>query len=517
MKTKNILLLILSLCLFNTTVIFASNNFSTEKGSVTEYYINTKGEIIKSKTKTTIDSIYEKEAPKIDGYVCINARINDNSLYYTPSISNFDKDIVVEMTSFNSDGDYVLFIYSEDESNSGYPDDASIKQDVIIRYYDYNTGKVINTQEKEAYIGSNFEFEPSTNKTFDDVKYTFYYSEPDVNSEDEVNIFVSSDEDDNFIDLYYKQGNSKNRYITVKQIDIESNEEIDTDNISDVNIGTKYKYSVQNISGYNFVSSSPSASSSNVITLTVDSDNDENVIYCYYKKNYNDSNIWYDDNNRYYVSPTDTYFNEYNYIAPVTSQGVSLNKDKNYSFARGYTDGTFKPNNYITRAEVSQMFYNISNDKSMGNYNYYFKDLDTSDWYYTSMYYLASRGIINGYSDSTIRPNSYITRAEFVKIATNMFGFNNTDSSVNFSDVSYTDWYYDYVKAGSNLNLINGYSDGEFKPNDYITRAEAVTVIDNILGRTQDDSQYYAEINYNDVNYNDWYYTYIKMATSILK
>ncbi len=515
MKKRYLLLFLL--CLINTYTVFGATNIDvdTQKGTVYEYYVDVNGQEIKDKTITTVNGDYVKSAPEIAGYSCINARINENDVI-NKSVSTYGNDIIAQMSQFSTDGDYVIFIYAEDNNFDNMPDDFNLTTDVTIKYYDYNTGKVIETVEETEYIGSNYSISPKASKTFDDVKYSFYEATPDT-VDNEVNIFVSEDEEDNVIKLYYKQGSSKDRYITVKQMDVETNEEIDTDIISNVSVGTKYSYDIESIGGYTFVSSEPSATSGNKISITVDDDNDDNVIYCYYRKNYSDKTEWYNDNNQYYVSPTDTYFNDYNYYVPVTSPGIPLNKNENYSFVTGYSDGSFRPNNYITRAEASQMFYNVSADKSIGKLDYYYKDLNTTDWYYNSMYYLSSKGIMNGYSDKTIKPNNYITRAEFIKMATKIVGFNNIDTSMNYKDVKYTDWYYDYVKAGASLGLIDGYSDGTFRPNDYITRAEAVKIIDNMIGRTSDKANNYSEVYFTDVSYSYWSYPYIKMAVGKVK
>ncbi len=503
--------LFLILCLLNISTVFgATNDFDTQKGTVYEYYLDVNGEEVKDRTITTVNGDYVKSAPDIAGYSCINARVNDEDVV-NKSTSKYGSDINTSISSFSTNGDYVIFIYADDDNYDGIPDEREITTDVVVEYYNYNTGKVMYTDENEEYIGSNFSINPKASRTFDDVKYSFYEADPET-IDNSVNIFVSEKPKDNKIKLYYKEGSNKDRYITVKQLDVETNEVIDTDTISGVKVGSKYTYDIESIGGYTFVSSSPSASNNKKITVTIDDDNDDNVIYCYYKKNYNSSVDWYDDNNRYYVSPTDTYFNDYNYVIPVTSTGIPTNKNTNYGFVTGYSDGSFKPENNVTRAEASQMFYNISKDKSNGNLDYYFTDLNTSDWYYNSVYYLASRGILNGYSDKTIRPNNYITRAEFIKIATNIIGFNNIDTSIDFSDIKNTDWHYDYIKAGSSLNLISGYENGTFRPNDYITRAEAIKIIDYMLGRTIEDSDKYLDVYFNDVTYTYWAYPFIKMA-----
>ncbi len=554
MRKLKILILTILIALLSTTFVFANTvtiDTTTKSGKIYEYYVDTEGNKLKSSTSTTINNNeYSKTALTIDGYVCINARVNED-LLYSPSTQDLGNKITVNLSNFSEDGDYVIFIYDVDSDNSGYPDDPIIKEDVTIKYYDYSTGKQLDSESTKEYIGDNYKLTPSTNKTFSGDKYTFVSATPSVDDNNRINIFVSSDDSDNIIKLYYRKGLSTSRYITVKQIDIDTDKVIDEDIIPDIKVGTKYSYYVESVSGYNFISSTPSSTgTNNVISLTVKEDNDDNIIYCYYRKSYSDSNLnnWYNSTNQYYVSPTDTYFNYYNtssYVNTNTStstssntstntstntnnntstkttvsntglseKGLAINKNEYYSFINGYSDGSFKPDQFITRAEAASALYSICEDKTNGSLTYNFKDLKTTDWYYKPIYFLCSNGIMTGYGDQTVRPNSYISRAEFTVMAMKIVGYNNTDTIITFSDVRTGDWYYNYIRAGVNASLISGYSDNTFRPNNNITRAEATKIIDNIIGRTIDKQNNYKEIYYSDVPYTLWSYPYIKMAS----
>lgn len=110
-----------------------------------------------------------------------------------------------------------------------------------------------------------------------------------------------------------------------------------------------------------------------------------------------------------------------------------------------------------------------------------FTDIDSSHWAYTSVSYLASNFILNGYLDGTFKPENNITRAEFAKIivsATDTFDSNAVSS---FKDVSSDDWYYYYVSTAYNKGYITGYPDGSFRPNDKITRADICTIVNRVL------------------------------------
>ncbi len=524
MKKKYLASLIFVFCLLFSVSIFADTFVfepTTQKNTVTEYYLDVNGKTVKQKTVVNVDNnIYTRTAPSIDGYVCINARINDDDLYYTPNGFDYNDGVSVSLSSFKSNGDYVIYLYAEDSYNRGYPDDSTVRQEVTINYYDYSSGKKLDydTYDNQV-IGENYTYSPVISKTFNDKNYTFKSSKPELNDDDDVVFFVSQKKSNNVIDLYYTQGKSTDRFITIHNIDIETEEEFDKDIISNVQVGTTYTYDVESKNGYTFVSSSPSSSGiSNSIKIDVKSDNDDNQIYCYYKKTSLDDSTtaWYDDNNQYYVSPTDTYFGDsYYYNTPLRSDGIELNSEPFYGIISGYGDGYFRPQFYITRAEAAQMFYNIAKNKNTGSINYSFSDLNSNDWYYTPIYYLTSNGLMQGYSDGTIRPNNYITRAEFTKMATTILGFEDTNTVISFSDVPKESWFYYYVKAGVNKGLVNGYANGTFRPNNKITRAEATKIVDTMIGRTENKESLYRDVYYNDVPTTDWSYKFIKMANGL--
>ncbi len=524
MKTKYIGAFILAFCfLFSTNILADVVTFEpeTDNGVVYEYYLDMDGKVVKQKTVSTVyNNVYTKVAPAIDGYVCMNARINENDLYYDPKNVNYNEGISVSLSSFNTKGDYVIFFYAEDKYNRGYPDDSTVEQDVTINYYDNSTGKKIDYDILEnQVIGENFEFSPSLSKTFNEISYRFVKSVPDVDSDNDLTFMVTRTKANNVINLYYNQGKSTDRYITVHHVDLDSGLDFDKDIISNVQVGSTYTYSLTSKGGYNFVSSSPTVNGLGTsISLKVSDDNDDNHIYCYYRKNdlVSDSNNWYDGNNQYYVSPTDTFYGDsYIYNVPLRSDGIALNTSYYYSFANGYSNNYYYPNNKITRAEAAQMLYNTVYDKTNGKIGFAFKDLNTSSWYYDPISYLCSVGIMKGYSDNTIRPNNYITRAEFIKMATELKGFEDSTITLNFKDVQKTDWFYYYVKAGVNLNLLNGYNDNTFRPNNSITRAEATKIVDTMIGRNLYMQNKYRDVYFRDVPTTNWAYPYVKMATGV--
>lgn len=505
--------------IFGDVVVFEP---TTSPGVIYEYYLDRSGKTVKTRSVTNVyNDKYYMVAPEIDGYVCVNARVNDNSLLYADN-TKFNSGVEVTLNSFSTKGDYVIFLYAEDEYNRGYPDENISRQDIEIIQYDNSSGRKIDTIEDTGRIGETYRFSPKTSVSYNNRTYRLIRTEPEKDDDDYIEFFITDDVSKNSVYTYYQEGSDDTRYIKVHYIDVETDKEFYTDTVSNVKVNETYVYEVKQKGGYNFLSSSPASGGlKNDISFKVYDDTSKNNIYCYFKSYISDDiNHYdqYDGNNQYYVSPTDTFFdNAYGYNKINRSSGISLNTTPYYSFVIGYSDNTFRPNNNITRAEASQMFYNIALDKHNGNIGYIFKDLTVNDWYYKPISYLASKGMLSGYSDDTVRPNKYITRAEFIKMATCIAGFEDSGTTLTFSDVNSSSWYYDYVRAGVSLSLLSGYSDNTFRPNNYITRAEATKIVDGMIGRTLEYEYLYRDLYYKDVPTTNWAYPYVKMANGQAK
>lgn len=159
------------------------------------------------------------------------------------------------------------------------------------------------------------------------------------------------------------------------------------------------------------------------------------------------------------------------------------------AFMHGYDDGTgrFGPDDNMTRGEAAQMFYNMLRDKSRGDVRFDFEDLSEGAWYYEAVATMASHGILLGTSPTTVEPERPITRAEFTAMAMR-FSKGDLSGENIFTDVSEGDWYYGVVVGSIKYGWISGYDDGtgRFGPNDEITRAQATTIANRMLGRVAD-------------------------------
>lgn len=154
-----------------------------------------------------------------------------------------------------------------------------------------------------------------------------------------------------------------------------------------------------------------------------------------------------------------------------------INQAKDEGYIQGYEDETFKPDQNITRSEAAKLIA-MWLDSSIGEdtcVEGQFSDVSCGVWYAKYVIYLNNAGIIEGYADGTFAPANYINRAEALKMM--LFAKALQDSGIAdvinpFSDVSMTDWFYNYVMVGYKLSIIQGYEDGTFGPGRNITRAE---------------------------------------------
>lgn len=184
-----------------------------------------------------------------------------------------------------------------------------------------------------------------------------------------------------------------------------------------------------------------------------------------------------------------------------------LNSTSHGSYINGTGSAKFSPTASLTRAQAAKILYELLENKSAGPFNITFSDVSDSAWYATAVKTLASIGVINGYKDGTFCPGKNVTRAEFVTMLVNLTGA--TGSDVSFSDVSATHWARNAIAAAAANGWVNGYTDGTFRPGNNITRAEAVVVMNRVLGRSADkDAVDHGEgmFHFIDVSMSAWYY-----------
>jgi len=153
------------------------------------------------------------------------------------------------------------------------------------------------------------------------------------------------------------------------------------------------------------------------------------------------------------------------------------------NIVKGYPDGTFKPDEKVTRAEFSKMIVNAFGLKDTGDKPMKFKDVTEKDWYYGAVSTLYNLGIVNGKSEDKFDPNAPITREEMAKIMVGTLiklGYISDSDKIdlsNFTDASkVSDWAKKYVSIAVSEGLVNGMGDNTFAPKDGTTRAQAATI-----------------------------------------
>ncbi len=171
-----------------------------------------------------------------------------------------------------------------------------------------------------------------------------------------------------------------------------------------------------------------------------------------------------------------------------------LNKVDHYSYMVGYPDGTFRADSQMTRAEVTMMFARLLKDRPNGTpfMENRYRDVQETNWFSYAVDYMSEQNIIKGYPDGTFRPNEPITRAEFAAISARFDKLSDEGNST-FTDVSENHWASKVIAQAGKKGWVSGYPDGTFKPNQNITRVEVVSSTNRILNR-------YADIEFAKTN-----------------
>ena len=194
-----------------------------------------------------------------------------------------------------------------------------------------------------------------------------------------------------------------------------------------------------------------------------------------------------------------------------------LNGDDHYAYVVGYSGGEVRPNANISRAETATIFFRLLKaavrDENLTTENA-FTDVSSGEWYNKAVSTMAKLGIIKGRSAETFAPNAPITRAEFAAICAR-FDAHQGGGHGSFSDIS-GHWAEAEIERAVTLGWINGYPDGTFRPDAYITRAEAMTMINRVLCRIPErESDLLPGMTvWVDCKPTDWFYLAVQEATN---
>ena len=197
---------------------------------------------------------------------------------------------------------------------------------------------------------------------------------------------------------------------------------------------------------------------------------------------------------------------------------TGLNGKDHYAYIIGYGNNDVRPQNNITRAEVATIFFRLLTDETreanMTKSNGY-NDVKDGDWFCCAVSTLSKMGIIKGYEDGSFKPNDPISRAEFAAIAAR-FDPDGDKTPASFADVT-SHWAKDEISIAANHGWIKGYEDGSFKPDQKITRAETMTLVNRVLNRlpeTKDDLHKDMKTWVDNMDETAWYYLAVQEATN---
>ena len=194
-----------------------------------------------------------------------------------------------------------------------------------------------------------------------------------------------------------------------------------------------------------------------------------------------------------------------------------LNDTDHFAYVIGYKDGLVKPYGLITRAETTAIFFRLLKDSVRDSSlltSSTYTDVPDNYWANTAISTMTGLGIVQGRSTTTFDPQSPITRAQFAAICAR-FDTGTSSGTQTFSDIS-GHWAEKYIQRAAELGWIKGFEDGTFRPDTYITRAQAMTMINRVLNRIpEEESDLLTGMNvWPDCNPGDWFYLAIQEATN---
>ena len=194
-----------------------------------------------------------------------------------------------------------------------------------------------------------------------------------------------------------------------------------------------------------------------------------------------------------------------------------LNDSDHFAYVIGYMDGNVRPYGLISRAETTTIFFRLLKDSVRdGNLltSNTYTDVADDYWANTAISTMTGLGIVQGRSTTTFDPKAPITRAQFAAICAR-FDTGKSSGTQTFSDIQ-GHWAEKYIERAAELGWIKGFEDGTFRPDTYITRAQAMTMINRVLNRIpEEESDLLPGMNvWPDCNPGDWFYLAVQEATN---
>lgn len=204
------------------------------------------------------------------------------------------------------------------------------------------------------------------------------------------------------------------------------------------------------------------------------------------------------------------------YAVFVDSALPVLNRTDHFAYIIGYDDGKVQPESNITREEVATILLRLLTDESRAAFwskENSFSDVAAERWSNNAISTMQKAGVIQGMDDGTFQPSAYITRAQLAAILAR-FDSREFSGGVDFNDIA-GHWAAGSIRRSAALGWIVGYEDGSFRPEQYITRAETMTLINRVLGRSvAAEGLLDGMMTWPDNNSGAWYYRAVQEATN---
>jgi len=183
----------------------------------------------------------------------------------------------------------------------------------------------------------------------------------------------------------------------------------------------------------------------------------------------------------------------------------------------GYTDGTIQPYSYVTRAQAATMFFRVMSDADRAHYwstTNAFTDVSTRNWFNNPISTIVATGLMQGMPNGTFQPHGYLTNAQLIALTARFMGLELDSDGSHFNDIA-GHWAEAYINAVADLGLID--TGGRFNPNTPATRAQAAMMFTRMMNRFPVNAYEFSNAVHHWPDANDpraWYYTYIKTATN---
>lgn len=192
-----------------------------------------------------------------------------------------------------------------------------------------------------------------------------------------------------------------------------------------------------------------------------------------------------------------------------------VNEPVHQAYIQGYSDGTFKPQNSVTRAEIATMIARLVNKSLEGSKHSSYADVSQSHWAVEEIELMKQLGLMTGDHKARFNPSNFMTRAEMAMIVARYTGkdaMKKNQEPFSYLDVPASHWAASPIEAATQAGIVKGYGNDTFRPNEYVSRAEAVTILNRLFGRVPRSNE--DTLTFPDVHFTYWAFKEIEEAAT---